>query len=539
MNIEQNPVLFPPQESHTHFTKAQQGALDYIVSNLRQGGFTNKQIGEALPEVSKKRIRNSASGLIGEGVIQALPRGRQRVEGTSIQKGPIPLNYDQPTNQSHLLTELFIRLYQAAKNDEVLPMEKLNTVLLTGQVNYLNGYFQRLGIQIQPMDDGNYHLSNNKPVSDIDIFLRLALLEEAQIKASSSTKLSAWTRQRNMVGIYYGTDLTYQELADKMGLTRQNWQQLVATGVKNLWDNCTPALQEAFPIEILDLRKPLALKARQRNSARRNPKDANIRKLIGEDKPIPVIKEELGLSGGDIVRARIRLRDLGMEVPYVNRVAENTHLLNDLQTEQDFEKLKELLGSVNRAFYATHTKGADPLLESIQRVAREAGFHPSRGVKEFIETLERANFPFGTFQQEIKQGPQKGIVHYYFILGKLKEKAVQIFRKDPDLKGFSRNPVSQIYGTPVDKLPTTTDFQRSKESQNYAGLNDIIACVVFRRAIKRFDNIEEVMDGCPVPIFRYQLQIEGGMRGKYVFQKTDEVELVRFLRGKFLGETFN
>lgn len=74
--------LFPKGRKRLeHYAGWQREALREIVKDLRNGGFDNQQLFESLPEVAPRTIMNIASGLIQEGEIKPLPRGREKGAG--------------------------------------------------------------------------------------------------------------------------------------------------------------------------------------------------------------------------------------------------------------------------------------------------------------------------------------------------------------------------------------------------------------------------------------------------------------------------
>lgn len=72
--------LFPARSPLPRYAKWQIEALKWIITELRNGNFTNQQIADCIPEVPKKRIDNMAFRLIKKRKIQKTSASENRVK---------------------------------------------------------------------------------------------------------------------------------------------------------------------------------------------------------------------------------------------------------------------------------------------------------------------------------------------------------------------------------------------------------------------------------------------------------------------------
>ena len=274
-------------------------------------------------------------------------------------------------------------------------------------------------------------------------FLQRAIAEKAHLKKPPHGNISedVWVRQKNIVGVYFGSPATGKEIGKIYGgVTRQAIKQSKDSGMRNLWKNCSSETQAEFPFQELILGKPLSQRLRERMSLALGEKRIQLIGDLNAGKSIQQIKEQRVLSTQQIANYRYRLKKRNIEVPYVitphSKIQE---LENRLRNAETNEEKQEFLNQVLRKFYGGHVKGENPLLMSIKKVAMEGGFYYNpRDTRLFVEVLKAAGFPLGQIKERTVPKGSKTRPTYSFILSKDKERAKEIFIADPNLQRFRR-----------------------------------------------------------------------------------------------------
>jgi len=212
------------------------------------------------------------------------------------------------------------------------------------------------------------------------------------------------------------------------------------------------------------------------------------------------IKGKLGLTQDQVARGRFRLRGWGMSVPYSRpRFVENPKLAQAFREVKTDEEIKDLLKRVRLAFYHRNVKGDESLLLSVSRVA--AGFHfRTQDLPLFVLSLERAGIPVGKLTNVVKNGPQAGVNHYFFIARQHLECAQQAFSQDPNLASFLKNPVTQVFGPAMGHLPTTTELTHKRSFSCVSSLFAPFGIYRFHGKGMHFRDIFTA--DCPAPILK-------------------------------------
>jgi len=103
---------------------------------------------------------------------------------------------------------------------------------------------------------------------------------------SSGAHETLEVRKRNLVGIYFGTEASIADLTVIAGVSsREGVRQLILSGMKKLWQNLPPTLQEKYrPEEIIKLKTGFSPKARAKigKTSKERWKDAKYRVKMSE-----------------------------------------------------------------------------------------------------------------------------------------------------------------------------------------------------------------------------------------------------------------
>lgn len=317
-----------------------------------------------------------------------------------------------------------------------------------------------------------------------------------------------WNRQI-MIGVVYndvGSTAAVGELGEKNGNTRQNISLLNKSFLKNLWNNCSPELQERHRLdEILAVRKPLSQISRERHSAVRGGRSLRIKEQVesGETN-VEAISANTGISKGRIMNSRKLLKDWRININVPREKSSYKESLEELDKETDDKKIQELLdGFPYFVIYYDMTKRKEASrFCSLLSLIREAGFHPHNTNVHFFETsLKKACVPI-TRKDRVVAGTKPHILTYYDVVNRHKDRAIQVFREDKDLQRFQKNPVKMICGATKDNIPTTTKLVK-KQGYEVVGkaLKEFGIIIGGSRSKIRYSDI--FIPDCPVPIYRY------------------------------------
>lgn len=117
-------------------------------------------------------------------------------------------------------------------------------------------------------------------------FLKAAIAEGAHLKKPDQTPEDAWVRQKNIIGTYFGSPATLEEIGRIYRGTRTMVKDTEKRGMRNLWGNCSSETQELFPFQQLALIKPRSQKSRERTSRSKGGVSITIRDQMASGKSI-------------------------------------------------------------------------------------------------------------------------------------------------------------------------------------------------------------------------------------------------------------
>lgn len=278
-------------------------------------------------------------------------------------------------------------------------------------------------------------------------FIETAFAEGAHLKLPEGTKQKKrWERDVDITVVYLlNPDETLEDVGKIFGgITRGRIKQIKDKTMNTLWLNCSSETQTLFPLNELDLEKPLTQKSRERMSRSRGGISIFIRDHVASGKSVKQIRKEGRYSKQQLISARKTLKRWGVrDLGYVIIPAsQNLDLEENLKKAATDQEKQKFLNQVKLNFYARDRRRNDPLLMSIRNIFKKAGFnegHLSQNFAVLLASLKDAGLPIGELQKKAKKEEKEIFQRYYFTLAKDKERAIQILFADPNLQRFRRS----------------------------------------------------------------------------------------------------
>ena len=197
-------------------------------------------------------------------------------------------------------------------------------------------------------------------------FLQAAITEGAHLKVppilaqkSDLDPDRAWARWRNMVGIYYSTDLTLAEIGHLYGFGAKNKRERVRQIIKNflrrLWENCSGELQDQYRLSAIIQAKPLTEKTLDRYSFVQGGARLAVLPLFNNGKTVEEIVDLTHLSEVSVrqVLSREKRRKTGKPSTRVNY---NQILEKITHPPKDPVLRQQILNEATRHMYQVHRK---------------------------------------------------------------------------------------------------------------------------------------------------------------------------------------
>lgn len=294
----------------------------------------------------------------------------------------------------------------------------------------------------------------------------------------------------------------YREMAG--GVSDKRVQQIVKKTLKTIWTNSSADLQKQYPLENIKPGHGFTLKSAIERSKARSGALVAILNLVGSDDPNEQMKK-MGFSSRQICEARVSARKWGYQVPSVNCTKTDSAVLaQNLEEVQNDNKVQRLLSSGRLYFCQENCRGQDSLLITLKEAV--SGYHVSpRNFAPFAGALKKTGVPLTVIEREISPYRRHNylVQRYYFLLRRDLDRARGAFLSDSTLEKFRENPVTQTCGPKVDKLPNTTDIQRSGNFKHPSALLRELGIEVKGRWA-RYRLAQFLTDDCPIPVFRYR-----------------------------------
>lgn len=329
-------------------------------------------------------------------------------------------------------------------------------------------------------------------------------------------------RDFNIHGTYFISHANHQDIAGRYPdfNSRERSRQIVKRVFSILHSHCTKETQERFPLNDLKIGKPYYRHSRLYN---------RVAELLQEGEDVKKIKTRLGLSNQQLVNARESLKNFGLELPYI------THSWPELagvigSPESNDEQIQEALDRVGSGFHSNYISGENPILTSVSKVAKMAGYHFFvKKTSVFVESLKKAKIPRRTILSQQKKEQKVYSANYHFIAAQHSERAVMALKEDESLARFRKNPVNQMCGPRRKEFPTTHELMNRKGYSAPLHIFRELGIGASGRSKHTYKDFFE--QDCPVAVFRirqahfYPDDQEEALR-IYVREKAEKLGLI-------------
>ena len=227
-----------------------------------------------------------------------------------------------------------------------------------------------------------------------------------------------WQRNYTIAGRYFGTDATLSEIANDEHISRERIRQIAKAVVKALYRNSNLAVQYLHRPDRFDFDKSHTLEGRQKKSQQRGGRSFQIAELVSQGMSSPEIKDTLGLSSASLCNARRILKDWGINLPTEKELyQEKVEKLIDPDLSD--AEAQKILDTITKSNYSNCSRGEEPVLIPVSRVARCAGLlFTSRDIKFFYSILRKSGIPASSVARQKTNknaGRQVIVTSYYFI----------------------------------------------------------------------------------------------------------------------------
>lgn len=309
-------------------------------------------------------------------------------------------------------------------------------------------------------------IREERPIEGKSFENTLAFLSEHTISPDTKTlipkspqgqNLGQWEQAMRILGQYFGTDKTNEEIADELDVTKQNVNHIIKMGIRRLHKSASWKLKAKYPFESLSSRKPLPIASGRRHSEVQGGIAVRAEQMVSEGKTPAEIKQELGGSARlGVARQTLRGWDINTPLEKNPILPAFKELAN---TELSDEDLRALLNKVqNTAQYRALLKAG--LIVNLTSLARRAGLYlTGQDIPRVHEVLAQDGIPQGKTPNHVKgeDGERKILGRYYFIAAMDEAKSIATLKRSRELADLKINPV-KVIGAPVKTIPNTTEL---------------------------------------------------------------------------------
>lgn len=231
------------------------------------------------------------------------------------------------------------------------------------------------------------------------------------------------------------------------------------------------------------------------------------------------INELLELSTTQRTELRKKLeggRDLFPALKPFVRVRPEVHEI--LLSSDDDAQIQRALDLITKPVYIYQMKQENPLIISVWRLAKDAGFFfRRRELTLFAGTIKNADIPMG----EVEAGPKGALAR--FICARHVNRGLMALMSEPGLSKFLGSPVSLFAGPEKANIPTSTSLILKRGYEYVGKVFNELGIAVGGYAIKYEDIFDE---HCPVTIFRLS---KGVRRGSFFFPVEQKDVLKKYI----------
>lgn len=318
-----------------------------------------------------------------------------------------------------------------------------------------------------------------------------------QIPQDVSQTDQQWANNINVLGIYLFTDddIRQTNIGEKYVISKQRVHQLVKQTTRKLYEVSPEELQERYPYESFDFRKPNGLKTRIKISKERGGVMHEVIQMAEAGLPPEEIMETLGITITQLSHMRKTLIKNGIIVPYIRPVQQKEfkESINspDLTTKER-QRLLDLYESVSPVSQSQNSE-----LVKITPLIRQAGLNVTGrtgGLQDIAKILKENNIAVKLIEREYRNT----IMRYSFAAAVDKDTILDILKNDPALEKYRKNPVS-VLGRETERKPSIYELINS---DNYipvkALLGDLFGIIRSRNLYPKL-----FTDELPFSVFNY------------------------------------
>ncbi len=331
-------------------------------------------------------------------------------------------------------------------------------------------------------------------------FLLQVIRSGAQLIKPDDWKDDLWLRRRNVMGIYFSTHSTLDNLAQIYGVSRELIRLDIKNIISTLWNNLPTDIQQLFPLSEIPLVKSVFDYAPEYRLLVSNGTGNRVLEAIDQGKTGHEVVKLIPLAHAP--ETVLLLKELGIDIPGRQKsTLEITQIIESLRDKSKTDReIQQLLDTVNSHLYLLNGQEEKGFILPIVILARDLGFHMTLRENHLIEeALRKAKIPVGHMTREVKSGPQKGMMHYWFIAAIHETRAIEVLSNDPTLEQFLKNPVTQLSGERT-KLPTTWNLE---DREKYPLLADLLIAMSVKRPRKTRIFIKSLFnENCKLTIYQ-------------------------------------
>lgn len=386
---------------------------------------------------------------------------------------------------------------------------------------YLLGLYLLEGMRLYPDLMKQLPFIDGKTVE----FLHAATNDGTYVRKPGRIKsMKNWLLALNSLGLFFGTQLTMEEVAYAQGLQLHQVHKLIQRATRILRARSPEA--QAILGEGEHLSRPHNQRMSARKSRRRGGVAIAVTKGLADGLTVEEIAAENGISTAAIYRslrlvekwgfniAPLKHIDLAHWGEEIDRLAEDP--ANDAVVQQWLDKI------VDDGKYAALTKGPNSPVVSLKQAIEQEFHYQHYSAPIYREAVLAAipSVPIGTFARPHKHGGGGR----YFIARKHIPRLLEILKKlqeeDDKMKKLLQPTVEHVFGPVPQVIPRQHQIvSRGQRETNFTALRDIMVDIGLfnvRGYGKLFD------DTCPVTVYRY--------RGSYYCNKADVEVMASYLR---------
>lgn len=342
-----------------------------------------------------------------------------------------------------------------------------------------------------------------------------------------------WERMWEVVGLYAGSEDSLDDIADKYNLTRERVRQIFKAGIAKLHEQTIWHIANRHPLETLGLAKPLTIRSRQNISRAGGGTSSKIAELVKEGVGLKEIQSSLAINSSQLNKSRSVLSHWKVEIPYKREGSSPTYkkMLERLRNPKTSPaKIWQILNTIDESRYQRYSRGANPYLIPVSKIARQCGFvFKSNRLIQITDCLNQAGIPVGIAEK--KQKGQKSH-HYRFIAVRDRESVIKILQTDSSLAPLRKSRIVQISGQEL-QIPNNYNLLIKGE---YKSIGSILKELGYNwRAKSGYQKLVE--KDCPAPVYIYTKRTKSGKdKRAYYFHKKDHEAIKSYLQKKLVIE---